>query len=40
VYGTNLALALMVAAMSWVIGWKAYLLLQLTAVMVAGSAGV
>jgi omega-6 fatty acid desaturase (delta-12 desaturase) len=40
VHGTNLALALMVTGMSWAIGWKAYLLLQLTAVMVAGSAGV
>ncbi len=40
VYGTNVALALMVSAMSWAIGWKAYLLLQITAVMVAGSAGV
>jgi acyl-lipid omega-6 desaturase (Delta-12 desaturase) len=40
VYGTNLALALMMTAMSWAIGWKAYLLLQLTAVVVAGSAGV
>jgi len=40
VYGTNLALLLMVSAMSWAIGWKAYLLLQLTAVVVAGSAGV
>jgi len=40
VYGTNLALALMILSMSWALGWKAYLLLQLTAVMVAGSAGV
>jgi omega-6 fatty acid desaturase (delta-12 desaturase) len=30
----------MVAAMSWTIGWQAYLLLQLTAMVVAGSAGV
>src|SRR5262249_5390610 len=40
VYVTNLALALMFAGMSWAIGWKAYLLLQFTAVMIAGSAGV
>lgn len=40
VYGTNLALALMFAVMSWAIGWKAYLVLQLIAVMVAASAGV
>jgi omega-6 fatty acid desaturase (delta-12 desaturase) len=40
VYGTNLALAVMVLTMSWAIGWKAYLLLQVTAIMVAGSAGV
>ncbi len=40
VYGTNLALALLILAMSWTIGWKAYVLLQLTVVMVAGSAGV
>ena len=40
VYGTNVALALMVTGMSWAMGWKAYLLLQLTAILVAGSAGV
>jgi omega-6 fatty acid desaturase (delta-12 desaturase) len=40
VYGTNLALAVIVFAMSWALGWKAYLLLQTTAMMVAGSAGV
>src|SRR5215470_15696723 len=40
VYGTNLALALMVSAMSWAIGWKAYLLLQFTVAMIAASAGV
>lgn len=40
VHGTNAALVLMVAGLSWVFGWKAYLVLQLAAVMVAGSAGV
>jgi omega-6 fatty acid desaturase (delta-12 desaturase) len=40
VYGTNAALALMVVGLSWVFGWKEYVLLQLGAVMVAASAGV
>jgi omega-6 fatty acid desaturase (delta-12 desaturase) len=40
VYATNLALVLMVSGMCAAFGWKAYLLLQLIAVMVAGSAGV
>lgn len=40
VYGTNLGLALMAGAMSWAMGWQAYLLLQLIAIIVAGSAGV
>lgn len=40
VYGTNLALALMITIMCWAMGVKAYLLLQLVAVTVAGSAGV
>ena len=30
----------MAAALCWIFGWKAYLLLQLTIMMVAGSAGV
>jgi omega-6 fatty acid desaturase (delta-12 desaturase) len=40
VYGTNLGIALMAAGLCWVFGWKAYLLLQMGAMMVAGSAGV
>ena len=40
VYGTNVALALMVTGLSCVFGWKAYLLLQLSAIMVASSTGV
>ncbi len=40
VYATNGALAIMLVALSWVFGWRAYLLLQLAAVMVASSAGV
>ena len=37
---TNLALVLVAAGMSWIFGLKAYLLLQLLVLMVAGSAGV
>ena len=37
---TNLALGLMAAWLSWVFGFKAYVLLQLVVMMVAGSAGV
>ena len=40
VYATNVALAGMVVGLSSVFGWRAYLLLQLAAVMVASSAGV
>jgi omega-6 fatty acid desaturase (delta-12 desaturase) len=40
VYGTNAALALMAGGLGWLFGWKAYLLLQFTVVMVAGSAGI
>jgi omega-6 fatty acid desaturase (delta-12 desaturase) len=40
VYGTNVAILLMALGMSWIFGWKAYLLLQLTTVIVAGSAGI
>jgi omega-6 fatty acid desaturase (delta-12 desaturase) len=40
VYGTNAALVFMVAGMSWLLGWKAYLILQLAAAAVASSAGV
>ena len=40
VYGTNAGIALMMIGLSWILGWKAYLLLQLAAIMVAGSAGV
>ena len=37
---TNLAIVLVAAALSWIFGLKAYLLLQLLVLMVAGSAGV
>jgi omega-6 fatty acid desaturase (delta-12 desaturase) len=40
VYWTNLSLLLMAAALSWVFGWKAYLVIQLAVVALAGSAGV
>src|SRR6266567_4338844 len=40
VHLTNLALLAMAAALCWIFGWKVYLLLQLTVMMVAGSAGV
>ena len=37
---TNLAIVLVAAGLSWIFGLKAYLLLQLLVLMVAGSAGV
>jgi omega-6 fatty acid desaturase (delta-12 desaturase) len=40
VYWTNLALLLLAAGLSWIFGLKAYLLLQLIVLTVAGSAGV
>ena len=40
VYWTNLALLGMAAGLSWILGLKEYLLLQLTVMAVAGSAGV
>lgn len=40
VYWTNLALALMAVGLIWAFGWKEYLVIQLTVMMVAGSAGV
>jgi len=40
VYWTNLAMFGMAAGLSWFFGLKAYLLLQLVVMMVAGSAGV
>jgi omega-6 fatty acid desaturase (delta-12 desaturase) len=40
VYLTNLALGTVAAALIWFFGLKAYLIIQLTVLMVAGSAGV
>lgn len=37
---TNLALALVVVAMGWMLGWKAFLLVQLPITLIAGSIGV
>jgi omega-6 fatty acid desaturase (delta-12 desaturase) len=39
VYGTNLAVLGMAAGLSWLFGLKAYLLIQLTVLLVAGAAG-
>lgn len=36
----NIALALMVGTMCWLIGWKAYFMIQLPVTMVAGAAGI
>jgi omega-6 fatty acid desaturase (delta-12 desaturase) len=40
IYWTNLGLLGMALAMSWLFGWKAYLVIQLSIMAVAGSAGV
>lgn len=40
VYWTNLGIAVMAAGLIWLFGLKAYLIVQLTVLMVAGSAGV
>ncbi len=40
VWGMNLAIAAMVGTMSWIFGWKAYLLVQLIVSMVGGGIGV
>ena len=40
VHLTNLALAVVVGAVVWLIGWQAFLLLQLPMVLLAGGAGV
>ena len=40
VYWTNLAILGVAAGLSWFFGWKAYLLIQLTVMAVAGSTGV
>jgi omega-6 fatty acid desaturase (delta-12 desaturase) len=40
VIGTNIALTALVAAFCWLIGWRAFLLVQAPTVMLAGSAGI
>jgi acyl-lipid omega-6 desaturase (Delta-12 desaturase) len=40
VMGTNLALAVMVGAACWLIGWQAYLIVQWPAALLAGTCGV
>ena len=40
VYGTNLVLGALAAGLIWLFGLKAWLIIQLTVLMVAGSAGV
>jgi len=40
VIGTNIALALLVAALCWLTGWSQFLLVQIPTVMLAGSAGI
>jgi omega-6 fatty acid desaturase (delta-12 desaturase) len=40
VHWTNLLMVLIGLGMSWWMGWKAYVLLQLAVIMIAGSAGV
>jgi omega-6 fatty acid desaturase (delta-12 desaturase) len=40
VIGTNIALAVLVAALCWLMGWRDYLLVQAPTVLLAGSAGI
>jgi acyl-lipid omega-6 desaturase (Delta-12 desaturase) len=40
VYWTNLALFAMAAGLIWLFGWKAYVMIQVGVLMVAGSAGI
>ena len=40
VIGTNIALAMMVGALCWLVGWQAYLLIQLPTALLSGSVGV
>jgi acyl-lipid omega-6 desaturase (Delta-12 desaturase) len=40
VIGTNIALAVLVAALCWLLGWSDYLLVQAPTVLLAGSAGI
>ena len=37
---TNVALVLLVGALCWLIGWRAYLLVEIPTIMLAGAAGI
>ena len=40
VIGTNIALAVIVASLCWLVGWREYLLVQVPTLLLAGSAGI
>jgi omega-6 fatty acid desaturase (delta-12 desaturase) len=40
VLGTNVALALLIAVLCWLVGWRDYLLIQAPTLLLAGSAGI
>ena len=40
VIATNVALALLVGALCWLLGWRAYLLVELPTIMLAGASGI
>jgi omega-6 fatty acid desaturase (delta-12 desaturase) len=40
VIGTNIALAVLVVALCWLVGWRDYLLVQAPTLLLAGSAGI
>jgi omega-6 fatty acid desaturase (delta-12 desaturase) len=40
VIGTNVALAICVGTLCWLLGWSAFLLIQVPTIMLAGSAGI
>jgi omega-6 fatty acid desaturase (delta-12 desaturase) len=40
VMATNVALILLVGALCWLIGWRAYLVVELPTIMLAGAAGI
>jgi len=40
VLGTNVALAVLIATLCWLLGWREYLLIQAPTLLLAGSAGI
>ena len=40
VWGTNLALAAVIAVLCWLLGWESFLLIEMPSALLAGSAGV